>query len=270
MNDIKLYERIPKTKFPLYMNDYVLPQSVIPLHWHEHIEIDYVASGTLTVRIGDNLVHAQKGDCIIIKPTELHAMVSEDKCHIASSLLPPDFFDYKGLSFDTLVRDDFVSAEIEHIFELARDFEETRYLEIKGRMYLLLVHLIKNYSQDTFTETQYLPYSKKSERINNAIKYIAQNYTDNITTDFLARLSNTSNAYFCHIFKEITGKSAKEYITVLRVEKAAGLLETTAMNITEIAMQCGFSDANYFARSFKRIKGISPSQYRKKDTDNPR
>lgn len=262
MNDIKLYERVPKSKFPIHMNDYILPQSVIPLHWHEHIEIDYVVEGTLTARIGDNLIHAQKGDCIIINATDLHAMVSEEKCHIASSLLPPDFFDYKGLSFDTLVSDDFISTEIEHMFDLARDFEKTRYLEIKGRMFLLLVHLIENYSHDTFAETQYLPYSKKSERINSAIKYIAQNYTDNITTDFLARLSNTSNAYFCHIFKEVTGKSAKEYITDLRVEKAAGLLLTTSMNITEIAMQCGFSDANYFTRSFKRIKSISPSQYR--------
>ena len=266
MNDIKLYERIPKTKFPIYMNDYVLPQSVIPLHWHEHIEIDYVTSGTLTARIGDNLIHAQKGDCVIINATDLHAIVSETKCHLASMILPPDFFDYKDLSFDTLIRDELISSELSRIFDLARGFEKTRYLEIKGLVYLLLVHLIKNYSHNTFVEMQYLPYSKKSERINGAINYIAQNYTDNITTDFLARLSNTSNAYFCHVFKEITGKSAKEYITVLRIEKAAGLLETTAMTITEIAMQCGFSDSNYFTRSFKKIKGISPSQYRKKDT----
>ena len=62
--------------------------------------------------------------------------------------------------------------------------------------------------------------------------------------------------------KEVTEKTAKEYILSLRIEKAVELLDSTEMTITEICYCCGFSDPNYFTRMFKQITGKLPSKIR--------
>ena len=108
-----------------------------------------------------------------------------------------------------------------------------------------------------------MQHQKNMSRINDAIKYIEQNYTDSISTKRLAKLTNVSEGHFCHIFKEAIGKTAIEYQTNLKLNKAVDLLKTTDMTVLEIAMQCGFSDANYFVRIFKKYKNCTPGALRR-------
>ena len=73
-----------------------------------------------------------------------------------------------------------------------------------------------------------------------------------------------SEGYFCNLFKEVTGKSAKEYIIQLRVKKAMSLLSSSSFSITDVCYMCGFSDPNYFTRVFKKKTGSLPSEFRLK------
>ena len=77
-------------------------------------------------------------------------------------------------------------------------------------------------------------------------------------------MANMSDYHFCRLFKQITGKSAIDYINRFRVEKSLLLLRKSNCNITEIALSCGFNDTNYFSRTFKKYKHISPTQMRHK------
>ena len=70
--------------------------------------------------------------------------------------------------------------------------------------------------------------------------------------------------YFCRYFKKNIGKTITEYINMIRVEKAATALAETEDKIIDIASACGFDNIGYFIRRFKKEKGMTPSEYRKK------
>jgi len=80
----------------------------------------------------------------------------------------------------------------------------------------------------------------------------------------LADIACLSVGHFCRIFKKLTGRSAIDYITQLRVEKAALLLRQGEYNIKEIAFATGFNDSNYFTRVFKKYKNTAPSEFKKR------
>ena len=80
---------------------------------------------------------------------------------------------------------------------------------------------------------------------------------------YYADLLNVSESRFNHLFKEQTGQSPYTFFINLRIENAAALLEGTDLKIKDVAQQCGFEDPWYFTQAFKRIRGLTPSQYRK-------
>jgi two-component system response regulator YesN len=107
---------------------------------------------------------------------------------------------------------------------------------------------------------------KREEKSNNIIRtaqrYINENYMRDISLDDVSRTVNISPYYFSKIFKEETGEGFVEYLTNLRIEKAKELLSTTEYSMREICKMCGYSDPNYFSRSFKKNAGVTPSDYK--------
>lgn len=79
---------------------------------------------------------------------------------------------------------------------------------------------------------------------------------------FFADHCSLSVSRFSHVFKEVTGVSPKEYINNARLEKAALLLVSTYLRVSEIAQKAGFRDQNHFAKVFKQKTGWTPTQYR--------
>jgi transcriptional regulator GlxA family with amidase domain len=104
---------------------------------------------------------------------------------------------------------------------------------------------------------------KYLENLNSALKYIADNYLEDITTSQLAKIANFSEYYFSSVFKKTTGMTVKEYIHHFRINKAEILLKSTNMTISEVAINTGFNDINYFSRIFREYKQVSPTIYRK-------
>lgn len=89
-------------------------------------------------------------------------------------------------------------------------------------------------------------------------------YSSNYTLTSLAREYNTSTSSLSHQFKKITGSSVMEYLLFCRVAASKNLLTKTNLSIAEIVDACGFSDNSNFSRTFKKLNGISPMQFRKK------
>lgn len=89
---------------------------------------------------------------------------------------------------------------------------------------------------------------------------------EQLDLDTLAASVNLSKYHFIKKYKELTDTTPINHFIHLKIERACQLLDSSHRNVTEIALQLGYEDAYYFSRVFKKVMGISPSQYRKLQT----
>lgn len=103
---------------------------------------------------------------------------------------------------------------------------------------------------------------QSSSVIDKAKTYIGSHYNRDISLDDISREVDISPYYFSKIFKEETGENFIEYVTNIRISKAKELLSGSEMSIKEICAQVGYSDPNYFSRTFKKNVGVTPTEYK--------
>ncbi|MBR6397667.1 MAG: helix-turn-helix transcriptional regulator, partial [Lachnospiraceae bacterium] len=112
-------------------------------------------------------------------------------------------------------------------------------------------------------DTAALP-SDTLSSIQQVIEYLNDRYMEDIHLDDLARRFFISRAYLTRSFRQMTGVTVVQYLTVVRIRRACQLLTETDEPVTEIARQCGFSNTTYFENVFRRLRGMTPSRYRKR------
>lgn len=100
--------------------------------------------------------------------------------------------------------------------------------------------------------------------LNKIVKEIDERYAENITLKDLGRKYFINSVYLGQIFKKEIGKSFKEYLNIIRIEKAADFLVKTDERVYAIAEMVGYQKVDYFISKFVSIKGTTPHQYRLK------
>lgn len=98
--------------------------------------------------------------------------------------------------------------------------------------------------------------------IDRAIAYMNNHFSEKITVDDLAGLSNLSPNHFAKIFKSVTGESPIDFLKYLRLKKARNMLINNTDNITEIALKCGFNTSSYFSSCFIEKYKMTPTVFR--------
>ncbi|WAH38009.1 helix-turn-helix domain-containing protein [Alicyclobacillus dauci] len=98
--------------------------------------------------------------------------------------------------------------------------------------------------------------------IESVLAYLASHYQEPITMQEVAEKVYLSPSYFSRLFKAEMGTTFTEYLTNFRIKKSKLLLRMTALSMDVVANSTGFSNASYFATTFKRIDGRTPSDYR--------
>ena len=93
-------------------------------------------------------------------------------------------------------------------------------------------------------------------------EYIRNNYMKEISMQDAARGMNYSDAYFCKLFKQCFDQNFTSYLTNFRVNEAKKLLKDRNISVKDVGMRVGYYDSNYFAKVFKRVTGVIPSEYR--------
>ena len=99
--------------------------------------------------------------------------------------------------------------------------------------------------------------------ISNAINYIKNNLTADLSLEAISALIGFSPIYFHNLFKASTGRTLHEYVEEQRIRKAANMLITTDFTLAKIAYECGFSSQSYFSYAFKRKMNKTPREYAK-------
>jgi YesN/AraC family two-component response regulator len=105
------------------------------------------------------------------------------------------------------------------------------------------------------------------ERARHAKEFIEQDYSRHLTYQMLAHLVGTNVTKLQSSFRELTGKNLYEYLTMIRIEGAVVLLETTELTIDAIAYKVGLDRTN-LNKQFKKLKGKSPSDWRDDHENN--
>ena len=104
------------------------------------------------------------------------------------------------------------------------------------------------------------------QKINKAIAYLQENYRSDISREGLAASLDLNPDYLGKVFKTFTNKKISEYINELRIKDAAKQLKETKKNVIDIAFSVGFETLRTFNRSFLKITGLTPKQYRGKNS----
>jgi len=106
----------------------------------------------------------------------------------------------------------------------------------------------------------YVPGGNRAVEV--ALQYIRANFHTDVSLEKVASVVFLNPAYFSQVFKQKTGSGFKEYVTMLRVEKAMELLEHTQLKLIDIAEKIGYQDVKHFTQVFRKRMNMTPTEYR--------
>ena len=156
------------------------------------------------------------------------------------------------------MRDEQLREIVERIFTVTQEKRDGFPLMQIGLVYELLACLFERYQDDRCIRPM------AEGRLRQVIEYIADHYSEDISSRSLSEMFGYDESYFCRLFRTVVGVRPMEYIRVLRLDKARRLMLDEKKSIAKVARECGFSDINYFSRCFRRHYGVTAGEYRKK------
>lgn len=250
-------------------------------HVHNHYELFYLSKGSCTFLMRSHSYNLVPGSVIIIPPNTPHIIhYTSRQQSVRTSILfrEPDVI-FKNIDFiGEMLKDGKHELILQippmyqvHVEQLIRNMEaEQRFNDTKISPTMLslcliqLIIIINRFS--TGIDTNLIDELHTTNRqVNLAATYINRNYNQRISLSDIADASGFSPNYLSRKFKEDTGIGVHEYLTYVRLNKAAIELAHTDHTITEVALNNGFSDSNYFKDAFHKAYGMSPRDYRKRD-----
>lgn len=250
-------------------------------HWHENMQLYFFTEGEALVECNKNHYYVKTHSIVVINNNELHSLESLSDnlkfytIRIDSSFLFSNQVDLcqtkflsplsqNQISFQNLIENDkqildCVTITIQEYFSREIGYE----LAVKSFIYQLIVLLLRKYINKFLTKKELISKVNNLKRFDLIFKYVDNNYSKKISTSDLANIVPISTYHFCRIFKKMTGKTTTDYINGVRLEKAVDYLNEGDLNITEIALRCGFDSINYFSRLFKKHYNVSPTKFKK-------
>lgn len=281
-----LYQDLP---FPIdshihyYIED--LPHFIVPWHYHPAIEIMYITRGIGTRFVGDCIEQYEEGDVCMIGPNLPHEWRNDDAYFVKESGLRATciclFF--KREIFDP----NFIRLpEMNNIRDLIE--RSRRGLKFTGNSKLEITRFIRSSVNDvgvrkvtnlltllelmaTSTEYELLASvgftnsvnSEDFERFNKVYKFLVKNFATSIRLEEVSTLVGLTPTAFCRYFKERTKKTFVEYLNEMRIGYSKKLLLENKMKISTISGEVGFPNLSNFISQFKKVTGMSPSQFQK-------
>jgi AraC-like DNA-binding protein len=128
-----------------------------------------------------------------------------------------------------------------------------------------LLELFSYYLMELREEQLVLKNLAALERLLPILKYVHDHMERDFTVNELASLASLHPNYFIRMFKEQIGVPPIQYIVRSKMDKAKELLLRTSLNVGEVAARVGFQDMSHFSKQFKKIAGVSPSEFRKQN-----
>ena len=250
----------------------------VTTHWHNETEIIFVSEGRINVTINGKQHIAGAGDIIIINSGEMHEVYGVSAPLKYSAMV----FDFGMLAFrnDDITEKNFIdpimqgklqfnnrAASSEEAFRLLEyihriNHNKTGSYTLNTKAGLLRFFAMMIDSNGYFMSAEEQSADERRTLLKSIVRYINNNYREEISLEQIAGHFNMSRKYFCRFFKSHFNKTFVEYLNDVRIEQALSML-AEGTSVTETAISCGFANMSYFARTFKSKTGQTPSEYKK-------
>lgn len=254
-------------------------------HWHPEIEITLVLDGQILYKVNQCTYHMKAGDILLGNANVLHAGFMEDMKdgkYISITFLPKIIYG----SYGSILRRKYVepflhnfslpavyidysqpwheifSEYVREIITLYEEKKEFYELDITGTLQKLWRCMLQNLPEN-------LPYTEHSKlernRMREIMDYLEHNYMNKIQMKDIAEEIHLCESECSRLFKRYMNVSLFTFLQEYRVERSLEFLLSSDDSIMEVAQKSGFTDSNYYAKVFSRVKGCSPQKYRKQN-----
>lgn len=254
-------------------------------HTHTFFELIYVYKGTCKQKINLEEIHLRTGDICIIPPgvkhnvevfddsiilnilmrkSTLHDIFSNflSSPNILSSFFLNNIYSQKAIDYIIFHTENDLDMKEKFIYMLwEMENKNVYYFQmISNTIMLIFGSLIRYYVESAEMKT----FNEKTDlqRV-TILQYLHENYAT-VTLEDIAEKLHYSNEYTSKIIKNITGHNFTRLLQQIRIEKAKSLLVDTNMTVSNITAHIGYDTPEHFIRTFKKIVGMTPTEFRKK------
>lgn len=246
----------------------------INVHSHDYYEFLLFLKGDATYLVENSTYKANDGDIFFTSPGELHTISFNSSCEYERYFLQISRDWLMSLPYDLLRRLDRrkmgennrIPAAIVQKYNL-KEFYEKIYFYISNKppegeimIQTYIIQFMAKINTIFKTEMSMLDEIPENETVAHIKEYINRHFTEGISLDELANRFFMNKYYLCHIFKEETGLTIKEFVNTRRIARAKQLLPEYD-SVRDLYAACGFNDYSTFYKTFKRFTGVSPTKF---------
>lgn len=255
----------------------------VPLHWHAELEAGFVTSGEVTMVVGKERIVLREGQGFFINSGIPHAFAkgNADVSTQRSIVFDPSIV---GGRMDSVFWQKYVQPVINAIsmpwLVLSRETDwQARIIDavtiawtaceaevsgyeltVRSRLTDLMVWLEENRPQEQSVNSRRI--LRDNERIRLMMGYIQEHFGEELTVGRIAASAMISISECLRCFRNTIGMTPIQCVKHYRIQRAAGALADPEKKISQVAAECGFQEMSYFAKAFREIMGMTPSQYR--------
>ena len=252
---------------------------------HNFWEMVYVDKGCLTCTAGDRTVTLSEGALLFHKPMEYHDLQATGEqasrvfilCFSCRSEAMRFFEGKRIMAEPHSIKMIFsLLAEGKKTFSIPVSDPNSKKMEqiehpslggeqmIKNYLEILLINLLRAQTETERGNEIFLHQSEYARKpIRDVIAVLQNGLYESLSIDDICAETAYGRAYLFRVFKAATDKTIMEYYLSLKIERAKQLLRENELTVKEIATRLAFNEANYFSKTFKRITGKTPTEYRK-------
>lgn len=226
---------------------------------HYRFNLVFCLEGSLQIHIDNCQFTIEEGESLLIFPFQNHYYVSEEDSDILCSFIG---FDMQERSHLEILRNrpvkisEFVFSCLDQIVSASDDFKVS-----------LLTNIILS-TLESCSKKSILINNEANDTMNSLVaevqKYVYADLSRVFTTALISRELGISESNLHKQFKRAIGISPGRYIREVKINYACSILESRDFSVTETAVHCGFDSVYSFSRTFKKVTGYSPSQFRER------
>jgi len=251
----------------------------ITLHQSLEFELSYVITGSGTRIVGDLTEFFSSGEVVFLPPNMPHGWYFDEYDHDKEGKIENITIIFSSVFLESI--DSIFPETSNYIKEICRikqaiKFEGNTQLRIQEIMTdmvsqsdierllsLIRIFVIIGLSKETSVVGTLKKQNKGTIKMQSISRYIVNNYQQKISLEEVAKYVGMNNSSFCSFYKKMKGKSFFTDLYEYRINSSCVMLKETMMSISDICFAVGFEDVPHFNRTFKKLKGESPMDFRR-------